>query len=103
MWNNSMKTILIVADDQRIAAGLKVQLQAANYAVLTATDGLEAIKLALQQRPDLILMDAWMPGALGFLIAQRLQPMGLEQCPIIFLTAGRMKGLWQPPEELDSP
>src|SRR6266700_1636156 len=88
-----MKKILVLEDDARIATALAIRLEAAGYQVLTAADGLEGLKLALENRPDLILMDIWMPVGLGFSVAQRLQQMGLGGTPMIFITASKLKGL----------
>ena len=67
-----MKKILIMEDDTKIAAALAIRLSAAGYDVLTASDGLEGIHMAMNDRPDLLLMDIWMPVGLGFSVAQRL-------------------------------
>src|SRR5437899_2754692 len=88
-----MKKIVVLEDDRRIAAALVIRLEAAGYEVLTAPDGLQGLKLVLEARPDLILMDIWMPVGLGFSVTQRLQGMGLGRIPIIFLTASKRKGL----------
>ena len=56
-----MKKILIMEDDNKIAAALAIRLEAAGYEVLTAPDGLDGLKLALEDHPDLILTDIWMP------------------------------------------
>ncbi len=95
-----MKTILVVEDDTRIAAALGVRLEAAGYEVLTAADGLGGLKLALNNRPDLILMDIWMPVGIGFSVAQRLQSVGLTGIPIIFITASKLKGLREAAKQL---
>jgi DNA-binding response OmpR family regulator len=95
-----MKTILIIEDDRRVAAALEIRLKAAGYEVLKALDGLEGLKLAAHYRPDLVIMDVWMPGGVGFLIAQRLKHIGLAQTPVIFLTASKKKDLWAIAEEL---
>lgn len=88
-----MKKILIMEDDTRIAAALAIRLSAAGYDVLTASDGLEGMHLAMNDRPDLLLMDIWMPVGLGFSVAQRLKAIGLGDIPIIFITASKLKGL----------
>src|SRR5436190_16136355 len=88
-----MKKILIIEDDTRIAAALAIRLTAAGYDVLTASDGLEGMHLAVKDRPDLLLMDIWMPVGLGFSVAQRLKAIGLGDVPIIFITASKLKGL----------
>lgn len=95
-----MKKILVVEDDTKIAAALTIRLEAAGYSVLTAPDGLAGLKLAVEQKPDLLLMDIWMPVGLGFSVAQRLQGLGLKGIPIIFITASRARGLKKAAEAL---
>ena len=96
-----MKNILIIDDDPKIAAALAIRLEAAGYAVCTARDGSEGLKLALASRPDLIVMDVWMPEAVGFLVAERLRSLGLADVPIIFLTAGNKEQLWKIAQEVE--
>lgn len=88
-----MKRILIVEDDTRIATALGVRLEAAGYIALIAPDGFRGLQLALAWRPDLIVMDIWMPVGIGFSVAQRLQGLGVTDIPIIFITASKLKGL----------
>jgi DNA-binding response OmpR family regulator len=95
-----MKKILVVEDDTKIAAALAIRLEAAGYSVSTAPDGLAGLKLAVEQKPDLLLMDIWMPVGLGFSVAQRLRSLGLSGIPIIFITASRAKGLRKAAEAL---
>ena len=95
-----MKKILIIEDDTKIAAALAIRLEAAGYAALTAPDGLAGLKLALESKPDLILMDIWMPVGIGFSVAQRLHSLGLQGVPIIFITASKVKGLRKTAERL---
>jgi len=95
-----MKRVLIVEDDTKIAAALAIRLEAAGYGVMTARDGFSGLKLALETRPDLILMDIWMPVGMGFSVVQRLRSLGLEGVPIIFITASKLKGLRKTAEKL---
>ncbi len=88
-----MKKILIIEDDAKIAAALAIRLEAAGYTAMTAADGFAGLKLAVEQRPDLVLMDIWMPVGLGFSVAQRMRGLGLGQIPVIFITASRAPGL----------
>jgi DNA-binding response OmpR family regulator len=94
------KTILVVEDDKKITSALWVRLKAAGYEVITAGDGDKGLTAALRSEPDLILMDIWLPGSLGFLVAQRLKHFGLESVPIIFLTASKKKELWSMAQEV---
>src|SRR5579863_5766032 len=58
------------------------------YATLLATDGGEALRLAAEHRPDLILLDITMPGMDGFAVCTALkQDPALSAIPVIFLTA----------------
>jgi len=95
-----MKKILIVEDDAKIATALAIRLEAAGYGVITASDGFSGLKLALETKPDLLLMDVWMPVGLGFSVVQRLQSLGLEGVPVIFITASKLKGLRTTAEKL---
>jgi len=96
-----MKNILVMDDDPKIATALAIRLKAAGYAVCTARDGAEGLKLALSSRPDLIVMDVWMPDAVGFLVAERLRGFGFADVPVVFLTAGKKDQLWKIAQEVE--
>jgi len=98
--NDKAKKILVMEDDQRIIAALAIRLESAGYQVLTAPDGFKGLKLTVDERPDLIIMDIWMPVGVGFSVAQRLQTMGFEGIPIIFITGSKLAGLRETAEEL---
>lgn len=98
--NNKAKKILVVDDDRKIALALAIRLEAAGYAVLTAPNGFEGLRLTVDQRPDLILMDIWMPVGMGFSVAQRLSHLGFQDIPIIFITGSKVAGLRETAREL---
>lgn len=84
------KAILIVEDDPSIAAALDIRLRALGYFTLLAGDAVQAGCLALQHRPDLVLLDISLPGGSGLLVADRFSRMPeMVGTPIIFLTATR--------------
>ena len=95
-----MKKILVIEDDARIAAALGIRLEASGYAVRTAPNGFDGLKMAVEDRPDLIVMDIWMPVGMGFSVAQRLRSLGMTGTPIIFITASKRQGLKQAAQEL---
>jgi DNA-binding response OmpR family regulator len=95
-----MKRILIVEDDKRITAALSIRLTACGYAIFTAHNGFDGLKLALAERPDLILMDIMMPVGMGFSVAERLKDTACAQIPIIFITASKRTGLRRTAEKL---
>jgi putative two-component system response regulator len=82
------KNILIVDDDGRNRQYLKALLNAEGYGSLEAVTGEEALALAAEVRPDLILLDAMMPDMDGFEVAQKLkQEEVTRSVPIIMVTA----------------
>lgn len=78
-------TILVVDDEPAIVDALRYNLEKALYRVLVARDGERALELALQARPDLIVLDLMLPGIDGLEVCRRLR--GSSQIPIIMLTA----------------
>jgi DNA-binding response OmpR family regulator len=95
-----MKRILLIEDDKKIAAALCIRLQSAGYEVVTASDGLKGLAAAAQTRPDLVISDIWLPGAVGFMVAERLKNFGLGGVPVIFITASKKKELWKLAQEV---
>lgn len=93
-----MKRVLVADDNKRITRALTTRLHAAGYETLTAYDGFTALKLALSERPDLILMDIWMPG-MGLSVVERLNELGVR-IPVIILTASEKSGLWAAAQEV---
>lgn len=79
--------VLIVDDVPDNLAMLHDALDAAGYTVLVATDGASALRRAAQAEPDIVLLDAVMPGMDGFEVARRLKA-GPETAhiPIVFMT-----------------
>ena len=68
-------------------------LKAAGYIPLEAADGTEALEKAVQEHPDLILMDIQLPGLSGLEVTARLRQMPeFERVPIIAISAYAMKG-----------
>ncbi len=78
--------ILIVDDEEAILLGLEESLLYTGYDVLKATDGHAALELALNESPDLILLDIMLPGLTGFEVCRQLRDKG-RQMPVIMLTA----------------
>lgn len=81
-----METILVVEDDPSIQRGLELNLQVEGYSVLTASDGDEGLKKALEHRPDVLLLDVMLPKLSGFDVCRQVRKQGLTM-PIIMLTA----------------
>ncbi len=79
--------VLVVDDEADFAKALKVRLTASGYDVVLAYDSIQAIMMACQEKPDLIILDIIIPGEDGFVVAERLkQSQATRYIPIIFLT-----------------
>jgi two-component system cell cycle response regulator DivK len=87
------KTILIVEDNDLNMKLFHDLLEAHGYNTLQTKDGIEALKLARQHRPDLILMDIQLPEISGLEVTKWIkEDDDLKSIPIIAVTAFAMKG-----------
>ena len=80
------KKILVVEDERNIVDILTFNLKREGYDTLEALDGAEGLRLALEQDPDLILLDLMLPKMDGFEVCRTLREQG-RATPIIMLTA----------------
>ncbi len=82
------RRILVVDDSAVIRKAVSHQLEAEGYLVMTASDGLEALKMASMEKPDLILLDYLMPKMDGLAVTKKLKSqLSTRFIPIIILTA----------------
>lgn len=82
------KLILVADDDKDLVTALTIRLRAAGYRVACAYDGDEAHRTAIEQRPDLIILDIRMPAGGGFSAIDRLKhSAATRNTPVVFLTA----------------
>ena len=80
--------ILVVDDIEANVRLLQAKLEAEYYEVLTARDGPEALKAAVEARPDIVLLDVMMPGMDGFEVCRRLRAdQATRHIPIVMVTA----------------
>lgn len=80
------KKILIIEDEEDLVKGLKLNLADEEYEVDWASDGLEGLRKALQETPDLIILDIMLPGKNGLEVCRELRQKNIG-IPIIMLTA----------------
>ncbi len=94
-----MPTILIVDDASDILDLVAINLERRDYDTLRASDGIEALKIAMAKRPDLIILDIMLPGMDGYKAFKRLrQDSRTHGIPVILLSAkgdqqDKIKGL----------
>ena len=79
------KRVLVVDDDVKTVELVKLYLKRDGYRVLTAYDGVEALRLAQESHPDLIVLDLMLPGIDGLEVCRTLR--NESDVPIIMLTA----------------
>jgi len=77
--------ILVVDDDAKTVDFVRLYLENARFAVLTAASGPEALRVAREAAPDLVVLDVMLPGLDGLAVCRALRTEG--QVPVILLTA----------------
>jgi DNA-binding response OmpR family regulator len=82
----STARILIVEDEPALMVGLKDNFEDLGFSVLCAADGQKGLTLAVDSRPDLVLLDVMLPRVNGFEVCRVIREQGLDM-PIIMLTA----------------
>jgi len=87
------KKVLIVEDDPRNMKLVMMTLKPHGYELISAVDGEEAVKVALAEKPDLILMDMQLPKMNGMEATRKIRENSdFKEIPIVALTAFAMKG-----------
>ena len=85
--------VLIVDDDRDIRAFVKVSLSLSGYETMEASDGVEALEMAVAESPDIVIMDVMMPRMDGFAALRALRRDGrITHIPVILLTARTQTG-----------
>ena len=77
--------ILVVDDEALLVKGIRFNLQNEGYEVITGSDGLEAVKLVREEKPDLLVLDVMMPNMDGMTACSKIREF--SNIPIILLTA----------------
>lgn len=80
------KKILIIEDEEDLIKGLKFNLSDEGYEVDWAVNGVQGLHKALEEKPDLIILDVMMPEMDGFEVCRKLRHKNIS-VPIIMLTA----------------
>jgi len=78
-------TALVVEDDKSVSQLIRLYLAQAGYKVLAADDGLQGLKLALEESPDIVLLDLNLPGMDGIEVCRNIRTE--SEVPIIMVTA----------------
>lgn len=91
--NGSAKTVLVVEDNELNMKLFHDLLEAHGYNILQTKDGMEALRMAREHKPDLILMDIQLPEVSGLEVTKWIkEDEDLKSIPVIAVTAFAMKG-----------
>lgn len=83
------KRILLVDDDAEVLATLQAALRDTNAELLTAGNGDHAVKIASEQKPDLMVLDLMLPGRSGFLVIEKLKAIvSSDDMPRVIMITG---------------
>jgi DNA-binding response OmpR family regulator len=83
-----MAKILVAEDEKQIGDMISFKLTNGGHHVIRAQDGEQAVRLAAEESPDLILLDAMMPGLNGFEVLRQLKANpAVRSIPVIMVTA----------------
>ena len=80
--------ILVVDDEEHIAELISYNLSSNGYKVITANNGIDAVKIAIEEKPNLILLDLMIPGKDGYDVCKDIRSKAdIKNTSIIMLTA----------------
>ena len=89
-----MAKIMIIDDDPVITELLKTRLESNGYKVVTASDAIQSVGKAYDEKPDLILLDYMLPAGDGLGVFDKLkQSVNTKNTPVIFITGYTREGL----------
>ena len=93
LTNESSKTVLVVEDNELNMKLFHDLLEAHGYNILQTKDGMDALRIAREHKPDLILMDIQLPEVSGLEVTKWIkEDEDLKSIPVIAVTAFAMKG-----------
>ncbi len=81
-----MTRILVVEDQRDLALGLRANLEVEGYDVDVANTGEDALRIAADRRPEVVILDVMLPGIDGYEVLAKLRAMELAM-PVLMLTA----------------
>jgi DNA-binding response OmpR family regulator len=87
MEDHARGSVLVVDDEPTIAEVVARYLERAGYRTRVAGDGVEALNLVAERRPDLVVLDLMLPGIDGLEVMRRLREQDRERIALILLTA----------------
>jgi CheY-like chemotaxis protein len=88
----SSKTVLVVDDEPVVRALIKATLRKSSLRMLEAANGTDALQLAVQEQPDIVLLDVGLPGLDGYAVCRAIKSNpATTRIKVIMLTARAQK------------
>lgn len=88
MTNTQQRPMILIVDDVPTNVQILAEALSSVYRIKVASNGIDALKIAQRERPDLILLDVMMPGMDGFEVCRQLkEDAHTHKIPVIFVTA----------------
>lgn len=82
------KTILLIEDEEDIAALIKLQAEISGYKLHVETDGINGFRAVERERPDLVVLDIMLPGQNGLDVCRKMKSNPeLKTIPVIIISA----------------
>jgi two-component system alkaline phosphatase synthesis response regulator PhoP len=82
------KKIILIEDEEDIAALIRLQAEISGYRLLVETDGINGFRAIEREKPDLVILDIMLPGQNGFDVCRKIKSHSeLRNIPVIILTA----------------
>jgi diguanylate cyclase (GGDEF)-like protein len=93
--DTAVKPLVLVADEEEeLRAHLRLRLERAGYEVVEAADGGDTLRLAEERTPDLIVLEAAMPGLSGTDVWRAIESQTPDAPPVILLTPQEQADIW---------
>ena len=83
------RKVLVVEDDLSILTGLSLNLRYEGYEVLQAQDGIKGLQLAVDEDPEVVILDVMLPGMNGFEVCKELRRRGRDAAILILSARGQ--------------
>ena len=96
---SSLKKVLIIEDEAAFSYALQAKLKMEGFEILDAGNGKQALEILEKERPEVIILDLFLPDLDGFTVLQRIkQNPDLKKIPVVLLTnmserEGKQRGL----------
>ncbi|MBI3005874.1 MAG: response regulator [Ignavibacteriales bacterium] len=83
------KKLLVVDDEELVRKMVSLWFEKEGFSVISAENGTEGLRLAIQEKPDVVLLDIMMPGLHGFEVCKRIREQPSLAKTVIIMTSAR--------------